>query len=245
MGLRKKNVIAILTCIALITIPNIASAQCSATNKLCVMNEILKTSESIENSAWRDKALREVAKSFTYEGHEDKALKLIHKIEKPDTKAMTIRGIGFAAADNKWADKKRYQTLFKNLTTEANKIKHEPSYFIAHTYIAMAQAFAEDDAGAMITAKAIKNEALRNKAFGESAEIQAERGNFNQAMLSIAEINSTSFRNKAYGTIAGIFTKDGKLDQAYSAAHKITNPYAKSRVLQQIVNFGNDEEMLK
>ena len=221
-----------------------ALAQCMATNKLCMMNEILATTPKIENPAWRDKALRELAKSYTYEGHENKAIELIVKIERPDTKAMTVRGIGFAAADNKWKDKERYKTLFKNLTAESNKIKHKPSYAIAHTYIAMAQAFAKDDEGAMLTANNIRNEALRNKAFGEIAEIQAERGDFSKAMLSISKINSTSFRNKAYGTISGIFTKVGKLKEAYAAAHKIDNTYAQTQALQKIVNFGNAEETL-
>lgn len=207
------------------------------------MDEILKTSQSIKEPAWRDKALRELAKSYTHEGDENKAISLISKIEKPDTKAMTIRGIGFAAADNNWGSRDRYETLFNSLTVEAKKIDHKPSYAIAMTYIAMAQAFARDDKGAMTTAKAMENEALRNKAYGESAEIQAERNDFDAAMASIAEINSTSFRNKAYGTVANIFTKKGKLDKAYDAAHKIDNPYSKSQALQRIVNFGNKEEM--
>lgn len=228
-----------------VTFSHIAYAQCVATDKLCVMNEILKTTEEINEDAWRDKALRELAKSFTYEGQETKAISLIEKINKPDTKAMTIRGIGMAAADSHWNNKERYDTLFKTLALKAEKIEHEPSNAIAYTYIAMAQAFAKDNAGAMATAQSMKNKALRNKAFGETAEIQAERGDFKNAMLSIAEIDSTSYRNKAYNTIAEIFTKSGKLDDAYAAAHKIDNPYTKAQTLQKIVNFGNDEETLK
>lgn len=240
-----KHIIVISAFTIMMIISKAVMAQCVATNKSCVMDEIFQISQEINNPAWRDKALRELAKSYTYEGDEAKALNLIHQVEKPDTKAMTIRGIGFAAADSKWKNDKRYQALFKNLTIEANKIKHEPSYAIAHTYIAMAQAFAKDDKGAMITAKAIRNEALRNKAFGETAEIQAERGDFNKAMASIAAINSTSFRNKAYGTIAGIFIKEKRIGEAYAAAHKIDNAYSKAQVLQKIVNFDNNEETLK
>ncbi len=223
--------------------PN-AYAKCSVTDKLCVMAEIKETASQIENKSWRDKVYRELAKSYTYEGHEDKAIELIDIIETPDTKAMTIRGIGMAAADREWKDKERYNALFKKLSAEAEKIKHPPSLAIAYTYIAMAQAFAKDDAGAMTTAKAMENDALRNKAFGESAEIQAERGDYDAAMESIAEIESASFRNKAYGTVARIFTKQGELDKAYKAANQIDNSYAKSQSLQTIVNYGNDEEAL-
>jgi len=221
-----------------------AQAMCNVEDKSCVMQEIHDISASIENSAWRDKVLRELAKSYSAEGKENKALPLIAQVNKPDTKAMTIRGIGMAAADSKWPDKARYTTLFENLTKEADKITHPPSNAIAYTYIAMAQAFAGDDAGAFKTAQAMKNEALRNKAFGETAEIQAERGELTLALQSIEQINSTAFRNKAFGLIAKIFTKKGMLSEAYSATQKITNTYAKSQALQNIVNFGNKEETL-
>ena len=228
----------------LLLIPNTAQAKCDTANKLCVMAEIKATADKIEKPSWRDQAYRELAKSYTYEGHENKALALVGIIETPDTKAMTIRGIGMAAADGDWKDQKRYTTLFNNLASEAEKITHPPSYAIAYTYIAMAQAFAKDDTGAMTTARGMKNDALRNKAFGETAEIQAERGDFNAAMASIAEIGSLSFRNKAYASVARIFSKSGKLDKAYETAQKIDNAVTKTKVLQGIVNYGNEEETL-
>ena len=224
--------------------PSLAQAACLGTDKLCIMEEIKANAPKIEQQSWRDKTYRELAKSYTTEGQEDKALLLIDLIKTPDTKAMTIRGIGMAAADKKWTDKARYDALFKNLSVAAEKIDHPPSYAIAYTYIAMAQAFAGDDAGAMATAKGMENEALRNKAFGESAEIQAERGDYNAAMTSIAEINSLAFRNKAYATIADIFTKFGEVEKAYQSASKIDNAYAKAQAFQHIVNYGNEEEAL-
>jgi hypothetical protein len=225
--------------------PMQAKAACNGADKLCIMEEIKTNAAAIENKNWRDTTYRELAKSYTYEGYEDKAIALISIIERPDTKAMTIRGIGFTAADNKWEDRVRYDALFKKLALEAEKITHLPSHAIAYTYIAMAQAFAEDDAGAFKTAKAMKNEALRNKAFGESAEIQAERRNYDAAMESIAQINSLAFRNKAYATIAKILTKADELEKAYQAASKIENAYAKAQAFQTIVNHGNAEETLK
>ena len=239
----KFYIIGIITGLYVLT-PSIVYAKCDISDKLCVMAEIKETTKAIDNQSWRDKSLRELAKSYTYAGHEDKAMALIDEIETPDTKAMTIRGIGMAAADNEWEDKERYNKLFKNLATEAEKIEHKPSYAIAYTYIAMAQAFAKDDAGAMATAKAMENDALRNKAFGETAEIQAERGDFNAAMASIKEIDTASFRNKAYGTVADIFTKQGRLSEAYASAGQIDNAYKKTEALLKIINYGNDEETL-
>ncbi len=221
-----------------------AQAQCKTTDRLCLMAEIKTNADNIKNESWRDKAYRELAKSYTYDGYEDKAIALIDLIKKPDTKAMTIRGIGMAAANNEWKNKKRYDVLFKNLALEAEKIKHPPSYAIAYTYIAMSQAFANDNEGAMATARGMENDALRHKAFAEIAEIQAERGDFKSAMKSIEQIQSTAFKNKAYATIARIFIKTGSLDHAYLAAQKIDNFYAKAQILQNIINFENKEENL-
>lgn len=229
----------------IIACPQKSWAACPASDKTCIMEELLQTSTAINEVPWRDKVLRELAKSYTHEGLENQALSLIDKIQSPDTKALTIRGIGFAAANNKWSDKKRYDSLFKNLTIAAEKIEHKPSHAIAYTYIAMAQSFANDDAGAMATAKSMTDEALRNKAYGESAEIQAERDDLSGALTSIEAINSVSYKNKAYGTVADIFIKKGDLNAAYTCAQKIDNPYAKAQVLQHVVNFGNKEEMLE
>lgn len=215
--------------------------RCAVTDKLCLMQEVENTAKTIENKSWRDKSYRELAKSYAYAGHKDKAIALISKIQTPDTKAMTIRGIGFAAADRKWP-KEQYTALFQELTIEANKIEHRPSQAIAYTYIAMAQAFAHDDAGAFETAKAMENDALRNKAFAETAEIQAERGDAVAAFKSIESIDSNAFKNKAYATIAKIFTKQNQLEHAYKAAQKIDNSYNRTQILQNILNKGNPEE---
>lgn len=214
---------------------------CAIQDKLCIMAQIKNSAAAIEKTAWRDQTYRELAKSYTYEGQESLALALIGKIETPDTRAMTIRGIGMAAADSGW-EKARYDALFANLAEEAKKIDHPPSQAIAWTYIAMAQAFAGDDAGAAATAGAMENDALRHKAFGETAEIQAERGDFTAAMASIASIDSSSYRNKAYATVSKIFTERGKLQEAYDTALKIDNAYSRAQALQRVVNHGNPEE---
>ena len=224
---------------------NPAYAKCSSANdKLCLMQETQEAASKIEQRSWRDKAYRELAKSYTYEGYEDKAMALIPLVETPDTQAMTIRGIGMAAADSKWNDKKRYDQLFANLAKQAETIEHPPSHAIAYTYIAMAQAFAGDNEGATKTAAGMKNDALRNKAFGETAEIQAERNDFEAAMKSIEGIQSESYRNKALANIARIFSKSGALDHAYACAQEINNTYLKAQILQTIINYDNAEETL-
>lgn len=229
---------------ALLSLCSPAAAQetpCTANDKPCVMKELETIAAGIDNKSWRDQTYRELAKSYTYEGLEDRAIALIGRIETPDTRAMTIRGIGFAAADSQW-DKTRYAVLWAKLDAEAKKIEHLPSQGIAWTYIAMAQAFAGDDEAATATARAMENAALKHKAFGESAEIQAERGDFSAAMASIAEIDSSAYRNKAYRTVAKIFTDGGKLQEAYDTAMKIDNPYTKAQALQTLLNRGNPEE---
>lgn len=219
---------------------------CAASDKICILSEIKATIVEIDNQSWKDKAYRELAKSYTYEGMEDDAIALIPLITSPDTKAMTVRGIGFAAADSNW-EKARYDALWESLHQAAIDITDPPSQGIALTYIAMAQAFAKDDVAATKTALAMENDALRHKALGESAEIQAERGDFTAAAVSIEYIDSLPFRNKAYATISRIFVSQNMMQEAYDAAQKISdNPTLKTEALQRIVNSGNpEEEMLK
>lgn len=221
-----------------------SAAACRANDKPCILKELETLAPGIDNKSWRDQTYRELAKSYTHDNNEDAAIALIAKIETPDTKAMTIRGIGFAAADHNW-DKARYDTLWAKLSAEAKKIDHAPSQGIAWTYIAMAQAFAKQDAEATKTALAMENEALRHKALAENAEIQAERGDFTAAMASIGHIGSASFRNKAYRIVAKIFTEDDRLQEAYDTAAKIDNPYTRGQALQAILNHGNAEEEVK
>ncbi len=171
---------------------------CTAMDRPCLMRQIETLTPKIEKSEWKDQTMRELAKTYTYEGEADKAIALIDKITDNDTKAMTIRGIGMAAASLKW-DQHRYAVLFEKLTKEAQKITHAPSQGIAYTYIAMAQAFAGDDDGARKTALAMENVALRNKALGETAEIQADRGDLKNALASLAALDSAPYRAKAYG----------------------------------------------
>ncbi len=226
-----------------LTLPAHAEAPkaCDAQDHLCLMAELEALIPSIENQSWKDKSLRELAKSYTAAGQEDKALALIPQVENADTKAMTIRGIGFAAADAGWPEPARYTALFEALVKEAQKIDHPPSQGIAWTYIAMAQAFAGDDAGATATAKAMTNEALRNKAFGENAEIQAERGDVEAALASIGHIKSEAFRNKSYRLVSKILMEGGHKDDAYKAAGRITNAYTKAEALQFIIGHEDKE----
>ena len=239
-AMRYLKVFLFLVCI--LTNPaHAADETCAAANKKCVMDQMLVIAPKIDNPAWRDQTYRELAKSYTHEGMYNEAIALIKRIENPDTRAMTIRGIGFAAADGKWP-RAKYDDLFAKLAVEARNITQPAAQGIAWTYIAMAQAFAYDDAGATLTAKSMENPALRHKAFAETAEIQAERGDFKAAMASIANIDTASFRNKAYRTVSKILAGRGMLQEAYKAAMAIDNPYTQTQALQTIVNQGNPEE---
>ncbi len=214
---------------------------CTAMDRPCLMKQIETLTPNIEQQDWRDQTYRELAKTYTYEDQPGKAIALIEKIKNNDTKAMTIRGIGMAAASLKWP-KQRYDGLFTQLSAEAKKITHPPSQGIAYTYIAMSQAFAGDDDGARKTAAAMENPALRNKAYGETAEIEAERGDITNVLKSIAAIDSSPYRNKAYDTVSRIFLDKAFVEHAYTAANKIDNAYLKAKSIQRILNKGNVEE---
>lgn len=232
-----KTCAAALFCIF---IANIALAEtppgtpCAATDAACQLPRLESLTASITETSWRDQTYREIAKLYMASGDSARALAILPKIESRDTRALTIRGIGMEAAKLKRGTED-LANIFTALRTEADKIDHAPSLGIALTYIAMAQAFAGDDAGAFATAKSMTNDALRHKAFGENAEIQAERGDLAPALESLAAIDSDSFRNKAHLTVAKIFADKKLYDHAMATAEKITNDYQKSQALLYIM----------
>lgn len=208
---------------------------CPIEDKACIFSALKNKAEQIENKSWRDQTYRELAKSLSAAGFTDQALEIIPKIETPDTKALTIRGIGMSAAALDLSQES-HNALFTALRAEAEKITHPQSYAIALTYIAMAQAFAGDNEGAWKTASEMENDALRHKAYGETAEIQAEQGDPEAAMRSIHLIESPAFRNKAYSIVSKILTDKGQYQEAMFSAVLITNPYKHAKALQYIVN---------
>lgn len=217
---------------------------CDAQNRTCILQVIEAEAAQIDQKAWRDQTYRELAKTKAFEGDMDGALATIDKIETPDTQAMTIRGIGMAAADLKLSQD-AYNALFAKLRAKAETITHPPSYAIALTYIAMSQAFAGDNDGAWKTASEMENDALRHKAYGETAEIQAEAGDYAAAMKSITFIDSLAFRNKAYATISKIFANQSLFTEALGAAMKIDNAYKKSSALQYVLDKQKPRDMEK
>jgi hypothetical protein len=214
---------------------------CTAMDRPCQMKQIEVLAGQIQQADWKDQTLRELAKSYAYENQTEKAISLIDKITNPDTKAMTIRGIGMAAASGKWS-RGQYNSLFSKLTEKASQIDHTPSRGIAFTYIAMSQAFAGDDNGARKTAASMDNAALRNKAYGETAEIQAERGDLKNVLLSLDALDSSAYKNKAYDTVSRIFLDKAMIEEAYTCASRIDNAYLKAKSIQRILNAGNSEE---
>ncbi len=217
---------------------------CAIGNRACILSDLEKTADQIENKAWRDQTYRELSKTLAFEGNIDQSIIVLNKIENPDTKALTIRGIGMAVAEHP-DSVDNHVKLFARLRTEADKIDHPPSYAIAQTYIAMSQAFAGDNEGAWATAASMENDALRHKAYGETAEIQAEKGDFASAFKSIAFIESEAFRNKAYSVVGKILADGKYYEAAYNAAHSITNPYKKADIIQYVLDQQKPREAEK
>jgi hypothetical protein len=207
-----------------------AAPVCKGDDKPCLLALLRTTADGIAEDDWRDSTYRELAKLLAAEKQTDQAVALVPLVKNPDTKAMTIRGIGMAAANLK-LDKAALDALFAKLTAEAGKITDPPSHAIALTYVAMSQAFAGDNDGAMKTAAGMENAALRNKAYNEAAKIQADRGDMKAATASIDAITDKGFRDKAYKTISGIFADNKAWDQALAAARKVGNPYQQSEAL--------------
>lgn len=212
-----------------------AKAACKAADRPCIISALEKSAAAIENDSWRDQTYRELAKSLAAEGLHDRAIDLVLAIKNPDTQALTVRGIGMAVAANH-VKGAAYDHVFARLREVSEGITHPPSYAIALTYIAMAQAFAGDHQGAWATAADMDNDALRHKAYGETAEIQAEQGAYKEAMKSIGFIDSEAYRNKAYSITSKIFADAGLYDDALGAADGITNAYKKASALQYILN---------
>ena len=223
---------------AIFTAPFVFAQSCGIDDKDCIFKTIEAEALKIDNTSWRDQTYRELAKSKAANGDIIGALALIEKIETPDTQAMTIRGIGMEVADLE-LDKETADGVFSALREQAEIIEHPPSYAIALTYIAMGQAFAGDNEGAWQTAASMENDALRHKAYGETAEIQAEAGDYDAAMKSIAAIESTAFKNKAYALVSKILTERGQYEDGLKAAMQITNSYKKANALQLVLDQQN------
>ena len=236
---------ALIIIICILIFNNDAQANdCSAEDRTCLLNALKSEAALIKEQTWKDQVHRELAKTLAFDGKFTEAISIIDDISRADTKAMAIRGIGMAAADIN-LNEEEYKNLFNSLLEKASSIEHPPSYAIALTYIAMSQAFAGDNEGAWQTAKKMENDALRNKAYGETAEIQAEAGDAKSAMKSIAFINSASFRNKAYATTSKILADRNLLENSLQAALKIENPYKKAQAIQHILDIQKPREVKK
>lgn len=216
--------------------PASAQALCgSAADRACITAEILKSAKETQEASWRDQALRDLSASLTYDKRIDDAIALVPQISNPDTQAMTIRTIGMTAALYGKDSPEQLKETFEKLNKAAQQIKHPAANAIAYTYIAMAQAFAGLDEDAWSTAGAMTSPELKHKAFAETAEIQAERGDINAAMQSISKIDAASFRNKAYQSVGAILIKAGKHDEALRAISAIDNPMKRAQGLQGLL----------
>lgn len=210
-------------------------AVCAGTDHACLMKELEQTAGQIEEVKWRDISYRELAKSLATDGKLEAAMTIVPKITSGDTQALTIRGIGMAAASHNLKEEE-YTKLFKSLSQLADNITDTPSKDIAYTYIAMSQSFAKLDDKAIATAKAMINPALKHKALGEIAEVQAERKDAAAAMQTLKEIDSVSYQNKSSRTVTLLLADRGLFDDAAKIAHGIQNPTLKAEALQYIIS---------
>lgn len=196
----------------------------------CRLTEVENTIAEIESDRWRDSAYREIAKLHAAHQSYDQALAVIDRITSPDTQALTLRGIAMEIA----ANEERQETqdaLFKRLHKRAEQINHPPSYHIALSYIAMGQAYADDLEGALATSTMIDNVSLRNKAYGETAEIMALEGDIEAIQQSLSLIVDDAFAAKSGRLISRILLENGFDEEAYEIALNIKDSYQKSQAL--------------
>lgn len=227
------------TLILFLMLPAMAMATpCTIADMDCLSKTMLEEAAKIETPSWRDQTYREIAKTLASNSRAEQAVAIIDKVENPDTKALTIRGIGMNAANNNTATPE----LFASLREKAELITHPPSYAIALTYIAMAQAVAKDVEGSWKTAADIENTALRDKAYGETAEILAKKEMFNETLASLEKIDTFSFKNKAYTTVSKILADTKQYDNALILADKIDNSYKKSQAIQYVLSTKNHHD---
>lgn len=213
---------------------------CAADDLECLHETIAALGKTLTDKTERDQTYRELAKSWARAGMPERALELVPLVETPDTRAMTIRGIGMELAALK-RPKPEQDELFAQLREQAESLKetHPPSYAIALTYIAMGQAFAGDNENSWKTAADMENTALRHKALGETAEIQAEAKDYENAKISLNKIEDMPYKNKAYASVSRILAKQNLMADAYDAARQISNPFLKAAALQNLIETQN------
>jgi hypothetical protein len=211
------------------------AAPCAGTDQPCLLNALEQDAAAIPEKAGRDQTLRELAKLLARQGQEDRAIAIVDKIKTPDTKAITIRGIGMEAAQYAKLSREQYDDLFAKLTAAAKKIDDTASKDVALNYIAESQATAGDDAGSLKTALALKNPEMRNKALYDSSKAQAAAGRLDAAGASIAAIDQAPFRDKAHSTASKIRADGKDYDGALKLSEQIANPYLKAQAVLYIL----------
>lgn len=215
--------------------PSHADPDCAGADQTCLLDLLDRDATAIPEQDWRDSTYRELAKLLARKGEEDKAVALLDKIKTPDTKAITIRGIGMNAAQFVKLTKEQYDALFAALTSKANSMRDLPSQAIALNYIAESQATAGDDAGSLKTALAMKNEEMRNKALYDSSKAQAAAGRIDALEAGINAINQVPFRDKARRTASQIRADAKDYDGALHLANEIENAYQKAQAVLYIL----------
>lgn len=203
---------------------------CTADDNACMAKYMADLANVIKEKDWHDKVLREAAKFMTAAGMWQESLKLIPQIYNDDTKAMTIRGIGMALANQ---DPKTPELVaaFNKLMEAATTIVTEASNAVAVTYVAMGQAEAGLGDEALKTAAQMTNAALRNKAYGEIAETHAKKNNLAEIKKALVKIDDASFKDKYGHRCVEVLTASGHKNEAVEVAKMITDPYKQADAL--------------
>ncbi|MCB9988941.1 MAG: hypothetical protein H6868_06355 [Rhodospirillales bacterium] len=207
---------------------------CAAKDTACLLKELETVSEKIDEARWRDQTYRELAKLLTHEKKTDEALALIEKVENSDTRAMTIRGIGVAAAETDLSDTEK-KALYDSLILAAQEIESDASRPIALRYVAKGQVLAGFDDDGRATTVSIDNLSQRDKAYEEIAEVEAKQNKLDQALQSIAGIESPPYRDRARSAVSRIFAGKGQYEEALTAARAIENAYTRADALRLIL----------
>jgi hypothetical protein len=200
----------------------------------CALKALGEDIPAINNLRWRDQSYREYAKQLLRHRKIDNAIEVVSAISSPDTRALTIRAIGFGVHDLALSDDEK-NSYFDLLHIKAGLISQKDSQEIALTYLAMAEANADLFDRALQNAKKIETLSLRQKSFQEIAEIMAAKSEIDSAFIALQNIEDLAFKNKAYGVIASAFVKKDLLSPALQAVSYIDDPYIKATALLDIL----------
>ncbi len=209
---------------------------CTIDNQECVLERVLNDIQGIDNQEWKDQSTHDVAHLHAKTGQLDKAIKLIAHISTDELKAKTIRIIGMSVK-GQLTEKSERSLIFTALHVEAKKIANPTAFATALKNVAISEAYSGDHESALKKIASIDNQAFRNMAYAEVAQVEAQYGTWAFAHESLEKIDNQAVKSKAYETIAKILADRNMISESYEAAQKITNAYQKSQAILYTLNI--------